>query len=196
MKTMINLLPNSLRRQQIVRKRVIQWSIVVCVVMVSGGIWNWYVRLETVVLAQQLESLQREHTPARVMLKQLESMRKQLDELQKQESVARELEQQRNALKLLAVISDTAKATEGRVRVTKLELKDFQNMHGPSPGGAANSTSAGMSVSGVSLDNPAVAELFDGLQDSGIFRRVELVESKERKDGNVALRDYELRCEF
>jgi Tfp pilus assembly protein PilN len=193
---MVNLLPNSFRRQQVVRQRVIQWSIVICVVMVSGGLWHRYERLETDILSQQLESLQREHAPARVMLKQLENMRKQLEELQKQESVAQELEHQRNALALLAVISDTAKATDGRVRVTKLDLKDFQNMQESVVGETANATAAGLSVSGVSLDNPAVAELFDGLQDSGIFRRVELVESKERKDGGVALRDYVLRCEF
>ena len=48
----------------------------------------------------------------------------------------------------------------------------------------------------MSLDNPAVAELFDGLQKSGVFRRVELVTLKEREDKDAALRDYEIRCEF
>jgi Tfp pilus assembly protein PilN len=196
MKTMVNLLPMSFRRQQIVRLRVIQWTLVICAVLATGGIWHWYERLESVELARRLESLQREHAPARLMLKQLEDMRKQLDELHQQESVAQELEHQRNALTLLGVISDTANATQGRVRVTKLELTDFQNMRVPQPGSSANAGTSGLLVSGVSLDNPAVAELFDGLQDSGIFRRVELVVSKERMDGEVALRDYEMRCEF
>jgi hypothetical protein len=196
MKTMVNLLPMSFRRQQIVRLRVIQWTLVICAVLATGGVWHWYERLESVELARRLESLQREHAPARLMLKQLEDMRKQLDELHQQESVAQELEHQRNALTLLGVISDTANATQGRVRVTKLELTDFQNMRVPQPGSSANAGTSGLLVSGVSLDNPAVAELFDGLQDSGIFRRVELVVSKERMDGEVALRDYEMRCEF
>ena len=51
-------------------------------------------------------------------------------------------------------------------------------------------------LAGVSLDNPAVAELLDGLQDSGIFSRVELLTLKEREDSDVSLRDYEVRCEF
>ena len=54
----------------------------------------------------------------------------------------------------------------------------------------------GLTVNGVSLDNPAVAELLDGLQKSGVFRRVELVTLKEREDKEAALRDYEMRCEF
>lgn len=196
MKTMVNLLPSFFRRQQIVRQRVIQWCSIACLVMATGWLWHWHERLASVELSQQLESLQREHAPARLMLKQLEKMRKQLDELQQQESVAQELEHQRNALTLLGVISDTAKATKGRVRVAKLEIKDFQKMNAPNPAAAESDLSSGLLVSGVSLDNPAVAELFDGLQDSGIFRRVELVESKERRVGDVALRDYEMRCEF
>jgi hypothetical protein len=196
MKTMVNLLPLSFRRQQLVRRRAIQWTAIVCAVLATGGMWHWIERLESVELTQQLESLQREQAPARLMLKQLEKMRGQLDDLQQQESVAKELEYQRNALKLLAVISDTAKATSGRVRVTKLELKDFQAMTAPDARDAGSTSTTGLWLSGVSLDNPAVAELFDGLQDSGIFRRVELVVSKEHRDGAIALRDYELRCEF
>jgi Tfp pilus assembly protein PilN len=196
MRTMVNLLPMSFRRQQIVRQRVIQWTSIAGVVLATGWMWHWYERLENVELTQQLDSLQREHAPAQLMLKQLVKMREQLDDLQQQESVAKELEYQRNALTLLSVISDTTKATKGRVRVTKLDLKDFQNLHVPEPGTTENGTGNGLLVSGVSLDNPGVAELFDGLQDSGIFRHVELVVSKERRDGDVALRDYEMRCEF
>jgi hypothetical protein len=196
MKTMINLLPRSFRRQQVVRQRLIQWTAVACTVLATGAIWHWYERLENVELAQQLESLQREHAPARYMLEQLEDMRKQLDDLQQQESIATELEYQRNALTLLSVISDAAKSTKGRVRVTTLELKDFQSIQALSSPEAADSSNTGLLVSGVSLDNPAVAELFDGLQDSGIFRRVELVVSKERREGDLGLRDYQLRCEF
>ena len=83
------------------------------------------------------------------------------------------------------------------MRVTKLELTDFQNMRRARLRRRTETASAsGLVVSGVSLDNPAVAELLDGLQDSGIFSRVELVVSKERRDGDVSLRDYEVRCEF
>jgi hypothetical protein len=53
-----------------------------------------------------------------------------------------------------------------------------------------------MLLSGVSLDNPAVAELIDGLDNSGVFSRVELTTLKEREDKDVSLRDYEVRCEF
>jgi hypothetical protein len=132
------------------------------------------------------------------MLQQLAKMRKQLDDLQQQEAVARELEYHRNALALLGVISETAQATEGRARVTRLELKDFQNMQPAAQAatGTQDTSASGLLLTGVSIDNPAVAELLDGLQDSGMFSHVELLLSKERDVNGTALRDYELRCEF
>ncbi|MCI0334351.1 MAG: PilN domain-containing protein [Planctomycetes bacterium] len=197
MRTIINLLPASYRRQQILRRRAIQWGSVVCAVLLVGWCWHRYERREELALSQQLESLAREHAPTRVMLKQLVNMRHQLDELQQQESVVRELEYQRNALTLLGVLSQTAQAAKGRLRVTKVELAGFQNMRRAEPNAAAQSAPAdGLTVRGVSLDNPAVAELLDGLQDSGMFSRVELLESKEREESEVSLRDYKVRCEF
>ena len=200
MRNMINLLPVSYRRQQVVRKRAIQWTSVVCAVVLIGWGWHWHERREVLALSQQLESLQREHAPTKTMLKQLVDMRHKLDELQQQETVARELEFHRNALTLLGVVSETAEATKGRVRVTNMELTGFQNMRVSHPDEVPNNTQTenpdGLVVRGVSLDNPAVAELLDGLQDSGMFSRVELLELKEREEGEVSLRDYEVRCEF
>ena len=127
------------------------------------------------------------------MLKQLVEMRQQLKELEKQEIVAKELDCQRNALTLLGVISDSAQKSKGRLRVTKFDISNFQSAQSvPDPTGKV----AGLTVSGVSLDNPAVGELLDRLQKSGVFRRVELVTLKEREDKEAALRDYEVRCEF
>jgi hypothetical protein len=144
-------------------------------------------------LAQQLEVLEREHAPTQRLIRQLADMRSKLEQLQQQEAIVAELEQRRDALTLLGVVSKTAQQTGGRLRLTKFELKNFQPA-------AANLAAAGdgdgLLLGGVSLDNPAVGELLDGLQDSGIFSRVELVVLKEREDASHSLRDYEIRCAF
>ena len=194
MKTMINLLPPAFRRQQLIRKRIIQWSSVTCVVLFAGWLSHWYEMHEHQAQAQRLEVLSREHEPTQSMMRQLVEMRQKLVDLQQQELIARELEHERDALVVLGVISQTAQETNGRLRVTKLELSNFQNV---GPVGARGAGPPGaLILGGVSLDNPAVAELLDGLQDSGIFRHVELVALKERETDGVSLRDYELRCEF
>lgn len=193
---MINLLPMSFRRKQMARKRAIQWMAVICAVFVAGWISHWFELREQRVLAQQLEVLSREHRPTQSMLKQLMKMRHRLVTLQEQESIARELESQRNALVILGVVSKTAGVTKGRLRITQLELTDFQNMHLEAEKNAAAAATSSLSLTGVSLDNPAVAELLDGLQDSGLFGRVELQMMKEREDGNGSLRDYQVKCEL
>jgi hypothetical protein len=195
MKTMVNLLPQSFRRQQILRKRTIQWVSIISVVLVTGWGWHWYDMREDRQLTQQLETLSREHAPTQTMLKQLMEMRQQLVELQQQEAVAKELECQRNALTLMGVISDTARKTKGKLRVMKFELNSFQSS---SSGGPATNGGKpiGLMLNGVALDNPSVAELIDGLQKSGIFSNVDLKALKEREDKDASLRDYEVKCEF
>jgi len=193
MRTMINMLPASYRRQQIVRNRAVQWTTIIAAVLATGWTWHWIEMREHTYLSQRLEVLSREHAPTQMMLKQVVDMRHQLKELQQQESVAKELETQRNALKLLAVISDTAQKTKGRLRVTKFELANFQNSGKTDAGAASNSPPGGLVLSGISLDNRSVADFHDGLQHSGIFSHVEL-KLKER-DG-LTLRDFEVRCEF
>jgi type IV pilus assembly PilN-like protein len=195
MRTMINILPATYRRQQMARNRAMQWVTIIVAVLGTGWCWHWIEMREQTQLTQQLDVLSREHAPTQTMLKQVVDMRRKLKELNEQETVAKELETQRNALTLLGVVSQTAAKSKGRLRITKLELNNFQNVGGVERSGAAPAP-GGLLLTGVSLDNPAVAELLDGLQHSGIFSRVELRKLKEQDNKSSALRDYEVRCEF
>ena len=196
MKTMVNLLPPSLRRQQLIRRRMLQWSFAICAVLLVGWISHFYELASQRALSQQFELLSREHQPTQLMLRQLVDMRRELAELQEQEAIAIELEQQRNALTLLGVLSQTAKNTSGRLRVTQLELTNFQNRSARDGSIKSNGEPGSLLIRGVSLDNSAVPELLDGLQDSGIFSWVELLALRERPDQEKSLRDYEIRCDF
>jgi Fimbrial assembly protein (PilN) len=197
MKNMINLLPASLRRQQMVRRRALQWSAIICVVLLFGWALHWYELSGQRAMSKRLEVLEREHRPTQTMLQQLVDMRQRLVDLQQQESIVRELEYQRNALSLLGVISQTAQKTNGRLRVANLTLTNFQSgQDSLETSTSGSNAAAGLVLTGVSLDNAAAAELLEGLQDSGIFRDVKLESLKEREDGGTSLRDYEVHCEF
>jgi hypothetical protein len=196
MKTTINLLPRSLRRQQIIRRRVTQWCCIIFTVLVAGWILHWSDLRAQETLAQRFEVLAREHQPTQLMLRQLVDMRRELQELQQQEAIAIELEQQRNALTLLGVISQTAKNSNDRLRVTELTLTNFQKRIVQDESKSADGEPGSLHIRGVSLDNSAVPELLAGLQDSGIFRWVELVGLRERQGEANSLRDYEIRCDF
>jgi hypothetical protein len=194
MRSMINILPASYRRQLIARKRAVQWISAMVIVLGTGWCWHWVEMREQIRLTEELEVLSREHAPTQTMLRQVVDMRRQLKELQEREGVTKVLETQRNALTLLGVISKTTEQTKGRVRVTRMELTNFQEVGGgPKGGGPARGA---LKLTGVSVDNPSVAELLDGLQHAGIFSHVELLKLKERENKAVALRDYEVSCEF
>ena len=194
MKTSINLLPMTLRRQQMARRRVIQWSAVVCVVLATIWLAGWIRLGEYRALNQKLEILTSEHRPNHAMLNELVAMRETLAELKRQEVIATELEQQRHILTLLGVVSRSAEQSDGKLRVTSLRLTDFQ---GPAAGGRAGTTdSSALILAGQSLDNPSVAELLDRLQESELFTNVELISLKERRTGGIAYQDYEVRCEL
>lgn len=195
MRNAINLLPMAYRRQLVLRRRAVQWAAVLCGVVAVGWSWHCVAQREAVELSQRLESLSREHLPTKTMLKQLIDMRRQLDELQQQENVARELEYHRHVLALLGLVGETARASNGRVRVTNVEVTGFQRMHSSPAVKDQGQGGDRVLVRGVSLDNPAIAEMLQGLQNSGMFSRVEVVMT-ERQEGDVSLRDYELRCEY
>ena len=52
-------------------KRIIQWSTIISIVLVTGWAWHWYEMREDRKLTAQLETLLREHGPTQKMLKQL-----------------------------------------------------------------------------------------------------------------------------
>lgn len=196
MRTMINLLPIVYRQQQVVRQRTKQWAAVISIMLLIGWLFHLREVSEQRERAQRLEVLEREHMPTQTLLQQLVDMRQKLVDLQKQEVIANELEHQRNALALLGVISKAAEGTGGRLRVTNMELSNFQSPHTAAGAGGATGQPGKLLLNGVSLDSPAVFELLDGLQNSGMFSRVVLNELTEREGNQLALRDYEVSCEF
>jgi hypothetical protein len=199
MKTALNLLPASFQRQLLLRRRVLQWGIVLGICLVAASAVRWNDVREHQALAQRLDLLEREHQPTRRMLQELVNMRRELDQLQQLEKTAQELEYQRPALALLGVLSQVGEATGGRLRITKLELAGFQGNDAAGGRDAGGKLHSGVLLAGVSLDNQSIAKLESGLLDSEFFSQVELVKSSELtgagEDGST-MREYELRCEL
>jgi hypothetical protein len=196
MKTAINLLPPVYRRQRLVRRRVIQWSIVLVATLSAIGAARWYKGHECRTLEQQLAAIAREGRPAQTMLGEITRMRAQIGRLQHHQTIAQELEQQRQVLALLAAVSNAAKRTAGRLRVVDCQVVDLQATEvavNRSDGAVHPGT---VTLTGVALDSPTVAEFHDGLLRSGLFADVQFIKSNERIQRGPALYDFEVRCEL
>lgn len=194
MRTAINLLPGASQRQLMLRRRLTQWSVVVCTAVLVMWVARWYKLREYHVLGQQREVLEREYRPLRAMVKEITQMRQQLEDLDQQDKVAKELDHQRQVLALLGVVSQIAEQSNGKLRVTNFQLLDLQSSLSSEQQRATGSSIGNFTLLGVSLDSPTVAELLDKLQHSGLFRSVELVSLKERQEGQVSLQDFQVVC--
>ena len=198
MKTAMNLLPPALRRERMLRRRAIQWGAVLCAVLVGTWCARWWKLREYHALNQQMEAVAREGRPAQVKLQEITVMRQQLRQLQQHEDVAKELQQQRHVLAVLGLISQAAQQSGGRLRVTEFKVADFQAPRAENqPTKEATQNEGGkVTLIGVSLDSPTVAEFHDTLERSGLFAEVKLIKSNARKENNTSLYDYEVNCEL
>lgn len=196
MKTTINLLPPVYRRQRLLRRRAIQWSVVLVSALSTLAVASWYKVHESHVLQRQLAAAERESRPSRNMLRQISSMRGQIEKLQQHQSIAQELEQQRQVLALLGVVSQAARQTQGRLRVIDCRVVDLQATEVAESRGEGSLRAGTVTVTGVALDSPAVAGFEQELMRSGLFADVKLIKSNERGQLGPELFDYEVRCEL
>lgn len=196
MKTAINLLPVAYRRQRLVRRRAIQWSLVLAAALATIGAAGWFKSHEYRLLERQLAAVNRESRPAQAMLREIAVMRKQIERLQQRQTIAQELEQQRQALALLGAISQAARNTDGRLRVVDCRVNDLQATEVDEHQEESAHHPGTVTLLGVALDSPTVAEFNDGLLRSGLFADVKLIKSNERTEVGPEMFDYEVRCEL
>jgi Tfp pilus assembly protein PilN len=196
MKTAINMLPQVYRRQNLARRRVVQWTVVLCAAL--SAIWaaRWYKDREQRTLNQQLEAVAREGRPAQAMLGEITRMRHQIQQLQQHETIAQELEQQRQVIALLGAVSSAALQTDGRLRVLDCRVVDLQATDAAQVRGSQTGPAGTVTLAGLALDSPTVAEFHDGLLQSGLFADVKLIKSNEMDEVGIPMHHYEVRCEL
>lgn len=196
MKVAINLLPLAYRRQRLTRRRAFQWSLALAIVLTGIGAACWFKGHENRLLERQLAAVDRERQPAQAMLGEISTMRKQIERLQQHQTIAHELEQQRQVLALLAAVSQAARETSGRLRVVDCRVVDMQATEVDAQQADSARHPGTVTLLGVALDSPTVAEFNDGLMRSGLFADVKLIKSNERAQAGPEMFDYEVRCEL
>ena len=196
MKNALNLLPAAYRRQRLARRRAIQWSLALLATVSMIFLTRSYQVRQYHALQQQLQAISREGRPAQAMLHEIATMRKNIDQLHKHQTVAQELEQQRHVLTLLGAVSTAAQATGGRLRLTEYRVADLQATADSETGSDDASHPGTVTLIGVALDSPTVAEFHDSLVQSGLFADVKLIKSNEQHAMGTELYEYEVRCEL
>ena len=196
MKVALNLLPPVYRRQLLLRRRTQQWIAILCLASSSIFVARWYKVREYRALSQQLAAVSREGRPAQDMVHEITNMRQQIQQLEKRQVIAQELDQQRQVLSLLGAISQAARQTNGRLRVSDCRVVDLQATDVAAGSGTEALRPGTVTLVGISLDSPTVAECHDALLRSGLFADVRLIKSNEREAAGLAMYEYEVCCEL
>jgi Tfp pilus assembly protein PilN len=187
MKNYVNLLPWKCRKAQLVRLRLVQWSVAwvaVGALVVAASVAKWDQWNTT---RDQTGRLEQALAPTNALLAEIKTLSREVEQLRAGETAVAQLEAPRPALTLLGLVSRSAQECEGRLRVEQLTVTSSQLSEGNPQRTTDNrqpSTDncppvASVAIKGVAVDDLAVARFVLALRQTKAFDRVELKSSQE-----------------
>ena len=124
----INLLPPEFRRWLLIRRRLLQWSVVwglTAAVVASLGCWK-VCRSQT--QKQRLHVMKRQCEPQRRMAAENTQMQERVKEMAGRESLLRALDSAQYPLQLMGMVSQGVRTCDARVQVRKFSLTQTPNV--------------------------------------------------------------------
>lgn len=207
MKSSINLLPLAYRRRDLLRSRLLQWSLVwiVCAVIAAGiGVVKQGRYRSSLGAMKEARS---DYLPLEKLMRERDAARSKLGRLHAKGTLLEHLRERRPILTLLGVVSQSARKCNGRLFVRNLQFEHRQRpaqsdqRQGKDPKKKQETTEevlpwATVTLEGDALDNLAIATLAAVLRDTGLFRRVELKSSVGKQSGHTAIHSFTVKCEI
>lgn len=187
MKTHLNLLPMSYRRGQLIRRRLKQWSAVWllvagCTVLVGWTQWSNYQAGAT-----KLASLRVHYQPIAALKRDIAGLREKIDALQRRESLALSLADERSMVGLVGLLSQARQACAGRIAIGHLNL---------TRSGESQSARHVLTLTGVAADDIAVSQFASALRQANAFADIDLKSTGSVSVGDVEARSYTMECTF
>lgn len=190
MNTHLNLLPFPYRRRQLILRRLRFWSRIwgLAAIVMAGVAWHhWSQRGAS---EARLASLRQRHVPLMRALKESETFRQRIEELQQREVLALTLAEEPSVLNLLGQLSRAARQCDGRISIQEMK---WERLEQASPGRQATGV---LTLGGVATDDPTVARFTEALRDSQAFLHVELKQTSDYALGGLQARRYAVECAF
>ena len=205
MRRHLNLLPWNLRCRLLLRQRLRQWAIgwallALGVAMLFG--WKWH---GLSAAQENLSVWQRRAATIQVIDVKNEKLRRQIAGLTARLSKYGHLESEQIGFQLLATISQSSSLGAGNIQVRKLTFNHTQVAEAvvvkdAAPGAAKTAPVMRevrkLILSGVAVNNLAVAQFVSSLRDSGAFQAVDLKSSQGNKVADTGARTYQVECSF
>lgn len=186
-----NLLPGSLRRQLLIRRRVRQWLVVygvlsVLLLIVAEITFN---RFDTARKRLGQDRL-RSASILRIA-SEIRRFEQQNKALAARQALLKELEPPWRAIDVLALVSDSIRKTDGKTRLTSCV---FESTPAATRDTNLAAPACRMSLEGESHDDLAVARLMAVLRDGKVFRSVECRSSPNSSAGSTQPGRWSAEC--
>lgn len=200
----MNLLPLPLQKRLLIRRRLSQWGIVWCgcslVTLTVTLVWSSYHSDSKATLAR----LKAQTAPVQTLAAENTRMLEQINDITARQSLLGELDRSERPLTLVGIVSHSAASTRSRLQVQRFAmLREEITPTVTGKGSEAATTQEGEAVvqttlelSGVALDDLAVARFISALRETGIFVQVELKSSLSTQIAGRPAKEYLVRCTF
>ncbi len=199
MKTHVNLLPLKHRRVVLAKGLLLRWGAawVAAIAIVAGMFWmNATCCSHAEADVSSKEAL---CEPILATAQANKQMRTQVHRFEHRETLVGQLREDKPVLNLLAVVSNSARQSAGRITIRDLQFQ--QNAVTVSGGKRADRAAsvepeAVLTIEGEALDNLAIAQFAAGLRDAALFRDVDLKSSVEKTSLERHVHSFIVRCEI
>ncbi len=189
--THLNLLPTNRCRQQIMRRRLRQWSFVVAAAIVLALLVSWRDLASNADALEKAKAVERQYEPIQSMQTEIDEIRKRMKTLKTQQQLAAELAKQKSIVSLLGILSRAAKSGPDRISIqnlvltrSRVESEEGANIH------------RALRLEGVALDSRDISAFSSYLEEANAFQSVHLDSSSTRNIGGLEGQGYILQCEY
>lgn len=185
----INLLPLRFRKQQLVTQVSKSWLFLfgfATLLMIGGAWWTWNQNSSQKIV---LDATKLQYAPVQRLAAESKRYRVETESMQQRERLALELSRHRSILALLGQLSISAKNCEGNVSIKEMTLDSEL-------GAKDEHAHSKLTLTGVGIDDVAIAQFVAELRDSEMFESVQLTSS-----GSTVIEDYDsklytLECSY
>ncbi|MFG0335106.1 MAG: PilN domain-containing protein [Maioricimonas sp. JB049] len=201
--THMNLLPLPLQKKLLIRRRLSRWGIVwgLCSVVALTVAFVWSNRHSGSKAA--LAVLNDQVAPIRKLEAENGQMLEQINDIVARQSLLGDLDSAERPLTLVGIVSHSAASTQSRLQVQRFamhrqEITPTETKAAPAEASEKPETivQTTLELSGVALDDLAVARFISALRETGIFVQVELKSSLSTQVADNPAKEYLVRCTF
>ena len=201
----INLLPQPLLWQVMLRIRVRQWVAAwgaVAALALAIGVFEYF---QLSAQRQRLVEAESRCLSLRHVESESNALGERLVALRGQSVLLAALQPEQRGVALLGIVANSAKQTGGRLQLQRLSFQAVEPASKTKTPEAGSASPAGQSaavelsalqIQGAAVDDRAVAQFVEGLRRTSAFERVELKSSSALRTPGGSGRQFQVECRF